>query len=55
MVMSGIAGIAAAVIIGLGWPINALWILGLMLAVDLIFQGVALLAIGFSIRRSGVI
>lgn len=52
MAVSGVAGIAAAVIIGLEWPINTLWMLGLVLAVDLIFQGVALLAIGFSMKTS---
>jgi len=52
MVMSGMAGIAVAVIIGLEWPINTLWMLGLVLAVDLIFQGAALLAIGFSMKTS---
>ncbi len=50
MVVSGIASIAAAVIIGLEWPVNTLWILGLILAVDLIFQDVALLAVGFSVK-----
>lgn len=49
-VVSGLASIAAAAIIGLQWPVNALWILGLVLAVDLIFQGIALLATGFSIK-----
>jgi hypothetical protein len=47
---SGLASIAAAVVIGLEWPVNALWILGLVLSVDLVIQGVALLAAGFSIR-----
>jgi uncharacterized membrane protein HdeD (DUF308 family) len=50
LVVSGLASIAAAVVIGLEWPVNALWILGLVLSVDLIVQGVALLAAGFSIR-----
>lgn len=49
---SGIASIAAAMIIGLEWPVNALWILGLVLAVDLLFQGATLLAAGLSMRIS---
>ncbi|AOH83141.1 hypothetical protein AWL63_03275 [Sphingomonas panacis] len=50
LVVSGLASIAAAVIIGFQWPVNALWILGMVLAVDLIVQGIALLAAGFSIK-----
>lgn len=47
---SGLASIAVAVIIGLEWPLSALWILGLVLSVDLLFQGIALLATGLAIR-----
>lgn len=52
IVVSGIASILVAVAIGIGWPVNTLWILGLILAVDLLFQGVALLAVGFSMKTS---
>jgi uncharacterized membrane protein HdeD (DUF308 family) len=52
LIASGVASIAAAVIIGLGWPVNAIWILGLVLAVDLLFQGVALLGTGLALRTA---
>ncbi len=52
LIASGVASIAAAVIIGLGWPVNAIWILGLVLAVDLLFQGVALLGTALAMRTA---
>lgn len=48
--VSGVASILVAAVIGLEWPVNALWILGLILAVDLLFQGVALLAVALSAK-----
>jgi len=50
MLISGIASVAAAAMVGLGWPASALWALGLILAIDLLFQGVMLILIGFGIR-----
>lgn len=52
MVASGVASIAAAVLIGAGWPVNAVWILGFVLAIDLLFQGAALLATGLAMRAA---
>jgi uncharacterized membrane protein HdeD (DUF308 family) len=52
LIASGVASIAAAVLIGIGWPVNAVWILGLVLAVDLMFQGVALLGTGLAMRAA---
>lgn len=50
--VSGIASIVVAAVIGLAWPVNTLWILGLILAVDLLFQGVALLIVALSMTAS---
>ncbi|WP_448664689.1 HdeD family acid-resistance protein [Sphingomonas sp. CJ20] len=49
---SGIASIAAALVIGSGWPVNAAWVLGMVLAIDLMFQGLALLIVAMA-GRSG--
>ena len=54
MLASGIVSIAAALVVALGWPINAVWILGLVLAVDLSFQGIMLMLIGFTLREAGI-
>lgn len=40
LVLSGIFGIAAGVIILMGWPESSIWVIGLLLGIDLIFSGV---------------
>lgn len=52
MAVSGIASIAVALVIAFGWPVNSTWVLGLVLSIDLLFQGVALLLIGLSLRSA---
>ncbi|MBX3596047.1 MAG: HdeD family acid-resistance protein [Rhizobiaceae bacterium] len=47
----GIVTILAGLIIAIGWPGNSLWILGLFLAIDLTFQGWALIALGLALRE----
>lgn len=51
MVLSGLVTLLAGVIIALGWPINSLWVLGMFLAIDLIFQGWATVALGLALKR----
>ncbi|MGC4024791.1 MAG: HdeD family acid-resistance protein [Mesorhizobium sp.] len=51
MLAAGIVTILAGLIIAIGWPVNSLWILGLFLAIDLTFQGWALIATGFALRK----
>jgi uncharacterized membrane protein HdeD (DUF308 family) len=46
---AGILSALAGLVLVLGWPINSLWVLGLILAVDLIFQGWAWLAFGLGL------
>lgn len=48
IVASGVVTISAGLIFTLAWPINSLWLLGLVLSADLIFQGCAF--IGLSLR-----
>jgi uncharacterized membrane protein HdeD (DUF308 family) len=40
LVLSGIFGIAAGIIILMGWPESSVWVIGLLLGIDLIFSGV---------------
>lgn len=50
IVASGIVTFIAGIIFIIGWPTNSLWLLGLLLAIDLIFQGCALVAFGLHLR-----
>lgn len=44
MLLSGVFGVLAGLIILSGWPVSGLWFLGTVLGIDLIFHGVAWLA-----------
>jgi uncharacterized membrane protein HdeD (DUF308 family) len=44
--LGGAVTALAGLVIAAGWPVNSLWILGLFLAVDLVMQGLALIAFG---------
>lgn len=50
VVASGVLTLLVGLIIALGWPANALWILGLFLAVDLTYQGAMALAFGLALK-----
>lgn len=50
LLASGLVSLAAAVAVGLGWPLNSAWVLGLVLSVDLLVQGFMLMPIGLSLR-----
>lgn len=52
VIASGIFSIGAAVVVGIGWPVNSLWLLGLILAIDLMFQGISLIFAGFTFRSA---
>ncbi len=54
MLASSLVSIALAVLIMLGWPGDALWVLGFVLAVDLIVQGIALTLVGLMLRARPV-
>ena len=47
---SGVITILAGIIFAIGWPANTLWLLGIVLAIDLFFQGVAAIAFGVSLK-----
>ncbi len=48
--LSGVITVAAGVLIAAGWPQNSLWILGFLLALDLLVQGFTLLLLGLALR-----
>jgi uncharacterized membrane protein HdeD (DUF308 family) len=50
LVASGIVSVLAGLVVALGWPVNTLVLLGLVLAIDLTFQGIAALAFGFALK-----
>lgn len=48
---SGITTLLVGFIFLLSWPINSLWLLGIILAIDLTFQGVAYVAFGMILKN----
>ena len=51
IVAAGVVTALAGIVIAIGWPVNSLFILGLFLAFDLIFQGWGYIAFGLGLRR----
>lgn len=51
IIAAGVVTILAGLVIALGWPVNSLWILGMFLAIDLIFQGWTFIAFGLALRK----
>ena len=51
IVAGGAVTALAGLIILLHWPVNSLFILGIFLAFDLLFQGATLTAFGFALKR----
>lgn len=47
---SGLLTAIAGLTFLLGWPLNSLWLLGLLLSVDLVFQGCTLIGLGLQLR-----
>ncbi|MER8395660.1 HdeD family acid-resistance protein [Mesorhizobium sp. M1340] len=51
VVTAGVVSALAGLVIAMGWPVNSVWVLGLFLAVDLIFQGWTFIAVGLALKR----
>lgn len=51
IVAAGVVTALAGLIIALGWPVNSLFVLGLFLGIDLIFQGMTLTMVGLRLKR----
>jgi uncharacterized membrane protein HdeD (DUF308 family) len=52
IIASGAVTAIAGLIFLLGGPVNSLWLLGLLLAIDLVFQGCALIGLGLRLRTT---
>lgn len=51
VVAAGVVTLLAGLLIALRWPINSLWVLGLFLAIDLVFQGWTFIAVGLALKK----
>lgn len=40
------------IVIAIGWPTNSLWVLGMFLAIDMIFQGWTAIALGLALKSA---
>ncbi|MBL8579419.1 MAG: HdeD family acid-resistance protein [Mesorhizobium sp.] len=38
------------IVIAIGWPVNSVWVLGMFLAIDMIFQGWTCIALGLALK-----
>lgn len=51
LLASGVLGILIGILILAGWPSSALWAVGLLAGIELIFAGVSLSILGAALRR----
>lgn len=51
LAFSGLLSVAAGLAIAIGWPHNSVWLLGMLLAFDLMFQGWTLVMLGLTLRQ----
>lgn len=52
LLLSGVIGVLAGLVIMTGYPMTGLWVLGLVLGVDLLMHGIWWLAIGLMLRSA---
>jgi len=52
LIVSGVLTLILGGIIAAGWPVNSLWVLGLFLAIDLLFAGIAYVGFGTALRSA---
>lgn len=52
VVAAGVITVLAGLIIAMQWPVNSLFILGMFLSIDLIFQGWTFIAFGFGLKSA---
>jgi uncharacterized membrane protein HdeD (DUF308 family) len=53
LLVSGIIGILAGLVILMKWPLSGLWVFGLVVGVDLLVHGLWWVASGFAARQGG--
>ena len=52
LMLSGLASLILGLAIVVQWPVNSLFVLGILLAMDLIFHGVGWMVFGFWLRKA---
>ncbi len=52
IVTGGVVTALAGLVIAMHWPVNSLWVLGLFLAIDLVFQGWTFIAFGLALKKA---
>ncbi len=52
MLFNGLASLLIAIIFLVGWPISSLWLIGLLVGISLVFDGIALIMLGTSIHKN---
>jgi uncharacterized membrane protein HdeD (DUF308 family) len=50
IIAAAIITILCGLVIAIGWPTNSLWVLGMFLAIDMIFQGWTAIALGLALK-----
>ena len=51
LALSGLITLAAGILIAALWPGNSMWLLGLLLSIDLLFQGWSALLLGLALKQ----
>lgn len=51
LAFSGLVSVLAGLLIAWGWPENSMFIMGILLAIDILFQGWALLFLGLALKN----
>jgi uncharacterized membrane protein HdeD (DUF308 family) len=51
VVAGGVITALVGLVIAIGWPVNSLFVLGIFLAFDLVFQGAMLVMFGLALKR----
>ncbi len=46
-IVSGVLSLILAALVFMGWPENSEWIIGLFVGIDLLLEGIALMAVGY--------
>ena len=52
IIFSGIINIILGLMLMAGWPYDSIWVLGMFLGIDLVFQGFAYITIGSALKNS---
>jgi uncharacterized membrane protein HdeD (DUF308 family) len=51
MMLSGLLGLVVGVLIWIGWPASSVWVLGLLVGIELIFEGWAMIMLAVAARQ----